>query len=90
MTLYTITSDETQSDTFRHQKRAEKLQAIGVGGFGSGTLKLQFKDEGGTFRDLPNGSFTAAFSKTFELKGPMEVRYDVSGSTTPTITLQLN
>lgn len=90
MTIYSITSDETQADTFKHRKRQEKLQAIGVGGFGGGALKFQFRDEGGTWRDLPDASYTAAFSKTFELKGPMEIRYDVSGSTTPTITLQLN
>ena len=61
-----------------------------TGGFGSGTVKLQKQDSDLTWKDIPDASYTTAVSKIFNLQGPVNIRYDVSGSTTPTLRIELN
>lgn len=89
--LITLSADATQSSNYFHHPYADKpLQVIVTGSFGSGTLVLQVQNEAGSWVNLPDASFTAAASRSIQLKGPIYVRYSLSGSTTPSISLQLN
>jgi hypothetical protein len=90
MANYSITVDATQSDSFTHQGK-ETLKVIATGGFGGGTLKLQFlAEDQTTWTDFPGASWTAAAAQQIAVEGPKKFRYDMSGATTPTVTLELN
>lgn len=60
------------------------------GSFGSGTVKFQIsRDNGATWIDPANGSFTAADAKRFKLKSGYLVRFNLSGSTSPDIDAEI-
>jgi hypothetical protein len=89
--LVTLSADATQSSNYFHHVYADRpLQVIATGSFGSGTLVLQVLNEAGNWVNLPDASFTAAASRSIQLKGPIWVRYSLSGSTTPSIALQID
>lgn len=50
------------------------------GNYGSGTAKLQFKDHGGTFRDVAGGSDTIATDDIYELPHGTIIRTNLNGS----------
>lgn len=60
-----------------------------TGGFGGGTAKLQAKNPLGAWVDVAGGSFTVATDTLFEFPPNVQnqLRVDVNGSTTPTISV---
>lgn len=55
------------------------------GTFGGGTFKLQFLDNGGTWRDIAGASYTEAADKYVELAPATTIRGVLSGATTPSL-----
>lgn len=89
MAFYDVTADETQQDPFPHNGKSP-LELIITGGFGSGTVVLQKQDSDLSWKNIPDASYTAAVSKIFNFAGPTVVRYVVSGSTTPTLRIEIS
>jgi hypothetical protein len=80
--LETISADGNSSSVSTSQKVHVHLS----GTFGSGTAKVQFKDEGGTWRDIAGASYTAAADELIELgKSQYDLRVNLSGSTSPAL-----
>lgn len=60
------------------------------GDFGGGTAKVQFQDEGGTWRDFAGASYTAAADALIELgKSNYSIRINLASSTTPALIVNL-
>ena len=90
MSLYDITTNETQDGHHKHHNNNHELTVIATGSFGGGALTLQIQCPDESWVDLPDAQFTAAVSKLVAVRQPAKLRYVVSGATTPTIKLQLN
>ena len=57
--------------------------------FGSGTIKLQMSPDAGTTWIDTGISFTANGVERFALEPGVDLRFDLSGSTSPTVSAQL-
>jgi len=60
------------------------------GGFGGGSLQLKYKDDGGTWRDISDAGFLVAVDKIVELKPGTLIKGTLSGSTAPTLVVDIN
>jgi hypothetical protein len=91
MALYTITADETLSSPFLYKTntKVESLQVDIIGSFGGGTVEIQKLYSDGVYRTIPGASFTSEVSKNFSIKNDSRIRYVVSGSTTPSLIIEL-
>lgn len=59
------------------------------GTFGSGTVKLQFQGNDGTWRDVTTVSYTAATDKYITLPAERNYRLNLSGATSPSIYFEI-
>ena len=89
MALYSVTADETQAEPFRHHNYGQKpFQFTITGGFGGGTVAIQKQLPDDTWVTIPGASYTAEAAKNIDLKEEVDIRYVVSGSTTPTLKIE--
>lgn len=89
--LQTLSADG-QSNTFAVP--GVKFTVGAFGSFGGGTVKLQVLADGTNWRDVTDASFTAAGQKTINFGSVADAhgyvaRFDLSGSTSPDIDLEV-
>ena len=69
---------------------ADKVHCHVSGTFGGGTAKVQFKDEGGTWRDIAGAAYTSAADELIELgSSQYDLRVNLAGSTSPALVVIL-
>ena len=84
-------SQVSNSQTLTANGNTTAVAAVGpvvlvlTGDFGSGTAQLQARPPGGSYIDLPDGSFTAAAAKVFNFPAATknDYRISLSGATSP-------
>jgi hypothetical protein len=90
MALYTVTADETMSDSFRHTNYQQKpLQVTITGTFGGGTVDIQKQLPDSSWVTIPGASFGEPVAKNIDLKEEANIRYSVTGSSTPSLKIEL-
>ena len=69
-------------------KAVNDVRIHGAGTFGGGTVALQEKQIDGTWEDIVDGSFTAAYDSFAEIGVEQAtLRFNLTGSTAPSITV---
>jgi len=67
----------------------ENVIATGIGPFGSGTINIEKQNEDGTWYAVPEASYTANFSVEIKNNARAKFRYAMSGSTTPSVVMEI-
>lgn len=65
------------------------VRVHGSGTFGGGTLTFKFLGNDGSYHDIANAAFTAAFDKIIELPRETKIKATLAGATTPTLYYEI-
>lgn len=60
------------------------------GTFGGGTIKFQFEDDNGTWRDIAGASYTSATDIILDFRRAVTIRGSLSGATAPSLVWVIN
>lgn len=84
--IRSITADISAPQGFRV---TGDFQVHGNGGFGSGTVQLERRQEDKSFVDVIGATYTSAFDDNITATRNDVYRLAMSGSTTPTVTVEI-
>ena len=87
---FTADGNQTLSYNSRNDRFDGELIVHGSGNFGGGTFKIQFRSIDGEWKDVAKSELTENFDKIVTLPIDNEISFDLSGSTSPNLYLQVS